>query len=284
MGSPVFVSDDLTAKFGPALSRDGAKLIYGAFGGLGSNRFEIRIKDLAGGTERAIPIAASEFGQSPRISPDGTVIAYTDIREGSSRTFIMKTTESVGREVCDSCAISGFYADPRYVLISEQGKRLLRLDLSNGEKRLVLEAPEGGIAEPALSPDDRWVAFGLGKSGGRVSLAIAPLADGPADRKDWIVLFEEDRYLGSPAWSPGGNSLFYLSERDGACKVWCLALDPRTKGPVGDSRIVFDGGPFRLDLNMPRGDGTVSVGRDKLAVWAGGATGNIYMAVPKRRR
>ena len=159
----------------------------------------------------------------------------------------------------------------------------IRDSLSTGQTTPVLKAAEGRIAEPALSPDDRWIAFILGKAGGRADLVLAPLASGPSAEKDRIVLFDEDRYLGSPAWSPNGRMLFYLSERDGVCKVWCQPLDGLTKRPAGPSRIVFDPRPYEIDLNMPRGNATVSVGQGRLAIWASAGTGNIYLAAPKKK-
>ena len=283
-GPPVFISHDLTAKFSPALSRDGTTLIYGAFGGLRSNLYQIRVRDLVRGEEKAFTIDASQFSQDPQISPDGALVAYHDVRQGTPRTFVMGVSDTAGREVCDSCNIRGFYADPRFALVAEERKRFLRLDLSTGQKTLVLETAEGQVSEPALSADDRWVAFVLGRPDGRVTIQIAPVAGGPSSAKDWVALLDEDRYAGSPSWSPNGRMLYYVSERDGPCKVWCQPLDPLTKRPVGGPRVVFDGGPFNLNLNMPRGNGTVSVGRDKLAIWAGEATGNIYMASPRRKK
>jgi eukaryotic-like serine/threonine-protein kinase len=283
-GTPDFISHDLTAKFHPALSRDGTQLIYGAFGGLRNNLFEVRLRDLPRGTEKAIPVDAAEFDQSPQISPDGKVLSFRDVRNGSARTLLMGVNETSGREVCGGCRIRGFYGDHRFALIEDTSDGLSKLDLSTGQKTTVLETRDGHISAPSLSPDDRWLALILGKPDGRAALVVAPLASGPPAAKDWIVLCEEDRYLGSPAWSPNGAMLFYLSERDGACKVWCQPLDPRSKRPAGGSRIAFDPRPFRIDLNMPRGDGTVAVGLGRLAIWAGESTGNIYVAAPKAEK
>ncbi|HSQ79510.1 MAG TPA: protein kinase [Candidatus Bathyarchaeia archaeon] len=282
-GTPAYIADDLTAKFGPALSLDGSKLVYGAFSGLRNDHFEVRVRDAATGKERAVPVDVSQFGQDPRLSPDGTVLSFKDVRNGSVRTLLMDVNEAAAREVCESCNIQGFYADPRYALVEEKDGGLVKLDLSTGQRTAVLETIGGRISEPALSPDDRYIAFILGKADGRAVLALAPLAAGPPAEKDWIVLFDEDSYLGSPAWSPNGRMLYYLSERDGTCKVWCQPLDGRTKQPVGPSRIAFDPGPYEIDLNVPRGNAAVTVGSGRLAIWAASSTGNIYTAAPKRK-
>ena len=282
-GKPISVARDVMAKFSLSLSRDGSKLAYIAFGGFQRTHFEVRLKDLVTGEEKIFPMRANQFGQTPRVSPDGNVLSYRDIVEGKRKTFLVTGQATAGREVCDSCLILGFFADPNVALVGEKSERLLRLNIATGEKAPVLEARSGKIIEPALSPDDRWVAFVLGKPDGRVTMYIAPLAGSPVPEKDWILLFEDNHYLGSPGWSPDGNSLYYLSERDGFCCVWVQKLNPKSKKPEGDAQGVYHAHQTRFALNFPLGNGTLAVAKDKLAFWMSEAAGNIYMATPKKK-
>ncbi|MGB2908118.1 MAG: protein kinase [Candidatus Aminicenantaceae bacterium] len=282
-GEPIPADQDIMAKFGPSINRDGSILAYSAFGGFKRATSEVRVKNLVKGEEKIIPMRTAWLGQTVRLSPDGSVLSYRDVVEGQLRTFIMSIEDTAGREVCDSCAILGFFSDPNFALIQEGGGRLLRLNIATSEKSLLLQVGAGLILAPALSPDDRWVSFVHGKPDGRAALYVAPLTENSTPESDWVLLFEEDHYLGSPAWSPNGNRLYYVSERDGFCCLWIQKLDPQTKQPEGETEGVYHAHQGRFALNLPRGNATVAVAADKLVIWMSEGTGNIYMATPKQK-
>jgi Tol biopolymer transport system component len=282
-GEPAPMTQDVMAKFGPKVSLDGSRLVYSAFGGIRRARSEIHVKDLARGEDTIIPMRSALPNHSAGISPDGSVVSYRDRVEGSFRTFLVDEGETIGREACGSCFIEGFFPDPNFALIREGNTRFLRLNTSTGERVTLLESSSGLVKEAAVSPDGRWISFVEGKPDGRAAIQVARLSESRTPEDEWITLFEEDHYLGSPAWSPDGNRLYYLSERDGYCCVWTQKLEPETKRPEGDTEGVFHVHGGNQQMNMPPGNGRVAVAADKLVIWMATGSANIYMATPKNK-
>jgi len=282
-GDPIPVTQDVMAKFHPSISRDGSRLAFSAFGGLKRARSEVRLKNLSSGEEKKLPVRAAQLGLNPKLSSDGSILSYRDIVEGEFRTFIVSGEETTGRQVCDSCKILEFFPDPNFAVIQEENEQLLRFNITSGEKTLLLDSGTGNLKEPALSPDGRWISFVHGRPDGHAAIYVAPLIKNPIPATDWILLFDEENYLGSPAWSPDGSRLYYLSERDGFCCLWTQKLDPQTKKPDGDTEGVYHVHQHGLHMNIPRGNATVAVAADKLVIWMGKTTGNVYMATPKQK-
>ena len=78
-----------------------------------------------------------------------------------------------------------------------------------------------------------------------------------------------------PRWSPNGQILYFVSERDGFACVWARRMDPATQKPQGPSFPVFH--LHGASLGMRAGDRFLAVAKDKLAFSAEERTGSIWM-------
>jgi hypothetical protein len=84
--------------------------------------------------------------------------------------------------------------------------------------------------------DDKWMTFvmQMGADYSQMRVYIAPVKDFvPAGADHWIQLTTGDYNDDKPQLSPDGNTLYFLSNRDGPRCIWAQRLDPRTKHPLG---------------------------------------------------
>jgi len=83
----------------------------------------------------------------------------------------------------------------------------------------------GSVANPAVSPDGRWVAYYRVFEGQR-DIWMAPVAGGPAH-----VFTQNPAADVHPAWSPDGSRLAFVSDRSGINQVWVSGVrDGRAVG------------------------------------------------------
>jgi hypothetical protein len=111
-------------------------------------------------------------------------------------------------------------------------------------------------------------------------------ADGAVlqDEKAWIPITDGEGIERYADWSPEGNVLYFLSERDGFRCIRGQRLDSATKHPVGPPFDVYHFHHARQSL------GTVdpilispTVARDKMVFSMIETTGTIWMATLDRR-
>jgi len=84
------------------------------------------------------------------------------------------------------------------------------------------------VAEPAVSPDGKWVAFSavtvnLEQNTRKPHIYVVPISGGEAKQ-----LIDDGPGEDRPRWSPDGKRLAFLSTRDGGSQVWVADFDPAT--------------------------------------------------------
>jgi len=105
------------------------------------------------------------------------------------------------------------------------------------------------IGSPAVSPDGQSVVYTLRRTDleadrGRYDLWISPVAGG--DARQLTTHIANDT---SPAWSPDGGHILFLSQRGEATQVWRLPVNGGEAQPVTD--LPLDVATFRI---APTGD------------------------------
>jgi Tol biopolymer transport system component len=281
-GEPRQLTWEQTGKWGPFISRDGSRLAFVSFAGLHTSRSEIRIRDLRSNRESAVlPKEGSVLGSfgNPVLSADGSLLAYRDKASRGVGAYLASPGGSPvsGREICANCLVRDFFSNRDYALVQYGPNVIVRLNLVTGDRTPVLDSGANGLNAASLSQDDRWLAFALGRPDGNAAIYAAPVRDHPISEKEWVLIIQDNHFLGSPRWSPNGSLLYYLSERDGPCAIWAQRFETASGKPVGTAFRVFHPNRVRFGMNMPVGNAALGVAAGRLFFYMVEGSGNIFM-------
>ncbi len=263
------VTVDSNGKRRLSVAANGSRLAYSTYGPPGQGNVEVRLRDLATGRESLIAGSGDYPFLDPVLSPDGSKVAYADRREAKLVTYVAESGSTAGQIVCEDCRVRGFFPGSSEVLVQVRDQLSRRRLNGNGETPL-LRNPD--LGEMALSPDGARLAFTQARLDGSAALYEVDLTR-PADRPDsWVLVAEDRRHVGSPAWSSDGRLLYYVSQRDGSPCVWVQPFDV-------DGRPA---GPASAALHLHSGNGvvgrmtTIGVTHDRLFLLLTRIKGDIW--------
>jgi Tol biopolymer transport system component len=231
----------------------------------------------------------------PVITRDGSRVAYS-IRENEKPSVYEVKIGPGGRpglaeRVCEDCGNPrGWSPDGTLILyhaagaISAPGIHDHGIAKLGGAKTALSVQGAGTFTRPQFSPDGRWISFHRGvETASARRIFITPFRHGPppaiAPESDWIWITDGKELDRETCWSPDGNLLYFLSERDGFRCVWAQRLDPTTKRPKGDALPVFHSHRSRLSLRNYSDSGWsgLSMALDRLVFTMSERTGNVWM-------
>ncbi|MBI2072106.1 MAG: protein kinase [Gemmatimonadetes bacterium] len=204
----------------PSLSPDGQWLTYS---GEASGNRDIYLLSVGGRNPINLTADSPEADDQPAFSPDGEQIAFRSEREGGGIFVMGRTGEAVRRVTRFGYRPAWSPDGARLALAtenvdlnpqnSETRGELWVADVRTGETRRL---PVADAALPSWSPHGRRIAFfqrlGHVAQGHVWTVPVAggePTAVTSGSTRNW-----------SPAWSPDGRYLYFVSDRGGAMNLW----------------------------------------------------------------
>jgi dipeptidyl aminopeptidase/acylaminoacyl peptidase len=141
--------------------------------------------------------------------------------------------------VCQDCGGPTDWSPDQRYLLYEPGATIAfvgRLDLATSEWVEWIRHPRYSLRSARYSPDGKWIAFQAETATTERRIFIAP-NEAQREEDKWIAIGKpkgRNTVDLMPSWSPDGNLIYFVSQRDGFRCIWAQKLNPATKQPVGD--------------------------------------------------
>jgi tricorn protease len=189
------------------LSPDGARVVLTARG-------EVFVVPAKQGRLVEVTRRAGVRYRRARFMPDGrTLVALSD--ESGEVEWWRFPANGVGdgeRLTADSTVLrlDGIPSpDGTRIAYTDKDQRLWLLDIATGRSALVATSPYDGFGDISWSPDGRFLAYALAAANTVSGIEIYSLADGVSR-----PLTGHRSDSDSPAWSPDGGWIYFLSDRN----------------------------------------------------------------------
>ena len=179
--------------------------------------------------------------------------------------------------------IWGASSDGRYAFSQASGaylRSITVIDCESGKESPFISHREWQVLSPQFSHDGRWVAIHVRNSEMTRQIYVMPFRPGqPTPLSEWVAITDGKRLDRDPKWSPDGNLLYFLADREGARGIYAQRLNPATKQPQGPAFEVkmFRGSRRSMMYITNSGQSAPAVARDKIVFALGEMTGNIWL-------
>jgi len=270
---------DATDDYYPEIAANGSRI---AFISTRSGNDDVWLIDPKTGRQVAL-LSTPGREMYPKLSADGSVVVFGSIENNKRGVYLMATNAGVAQKLCDDCGM------PRDVT-SDASKVLLQMgppphigvmDVTSRAVTVMLRHPQYPLYAPKLGPQNKWVAFQMVERPTARVIYVAPFRPGrEVPASEWVQVTDGSVMDRNPAWSPDGNLLYFLSERDAFRCIWAQRLAPATMKPTGRPFAVahfHNSVRSLMNIDGP-GQVSLSVAPDRVVFAMGEFMGNVWMA------
>jgi Tol biopolymer transport system component len=225
-----------------ALTPDGKTL---AFSSERTGKWDVSLRDMASGQERALDADdPNKYKVWPQIDASGSEVVYTMydlvVRYDA---YVVSAHGGAKRKICGDCGpTESLSPDGTHFLVTRPDS--LRsginvVDVASGKSTLVLHSSSSRVGLPRFSPDGKWIAFLMARSGS-IDVMVAPFrGETSVPEQEWITVTPSPANVNQEFWSPDGGLLYYGITSGSASLLMARHLDG-SRHPVDDPFRVFE--------------------------------------------
>jgi Tol biopolymer transport system component/predicted Ser/Thr protein kinase len=225
----------------------------------------------------------------PQITDDARKVSFHFVPPGGQPRYVVSDLTDGTMQELELELRQGWGVSPSGEFVIEgggsNGIALRVMRLLTKETHDAITHPQWHLLSPHFSHDERWITLHVRNSEFTRQIFIVPFRFGrAATLEEWIPVTEGKSLDRDPAWSPDGNMLYWLADRNGVRGIYARKLDPTTKHPVGPEFEVrmFRGTRRSMNLFANSGLSRPAVARDRIVFALGERIGNIWMTrLPK---
>lgn len=234
-----FVSDVVHLKVAGIDGHYASQIVFIAEDGSATSRVKrLAIMDQDGHNIRYLSDGSS-IVLTPRFSPDGDEITYTEINSGRVRVILrhLVTGQQEVLETAEGTSTFSprFSPDGRgivYSLALNGNTDIYYMDLqTRARERLTMDA--SAETSPSISPDGTKVAFESDRTSGQQIYVL----DRPTGRVRRISVQDRARYA-TPVWSPDGQWIAFTRIKDGEFAIGVMRPDGSTEQILATGYVV----------------------------------------------
>jgi Tol biopolymer transport system component len=271
-----------TADIGVDISADGKRLVFR------SNRAgstDVWLMELPGGTPRELT-ATPDFESMPRITPDGSKVAFSVIQQGRRVLSVVPAGGGSPEMVCNDCGNPQAWLPGGTKLLYLRNEpppaSIFELDTASGQSRPIVQHSQIPVYVCQLTADGLWVVFKGDLGTLRTQVYAAPFpAEGAVPPESWIPITGGDAWEDLPRWSCDARLIYFYSDRDGFRCIWARRFDPAAQHPTGEVFPIQHFHQISLSLsNLSLSEFELDAAPGKLVFPLAEISGNIWMITP----